>query len=411
MTLGQRIQELRKGAGLSQEALGEALGVSRQAVSKWESDGGIPELDTLIAMSRLFGITLGQLLGVETPEEEAEEMPSTGEPGFSEAQVEEILRRYVQESRPPRAGVEKWVWLPVLGVVLAGVLVVLFSRISSLQGTVRQLQNNMINLENRVSENLSGLYSSLRGTILDVLEEENRPISSFDYEVTEFDLAAGSVELQLSAVLKTYTPGETQVQYLLKWEGESGSGTATTEWIAGTEWTGVITIPMNDATEVTVRIRESGGQIREYETGESIYGLGADNFNLWAANLHTPIAVTIRKMGIVSETSRAENACILIYSRWPEKIWPEKAEMTVEVNGEKTMEETLLLTQGAEESGFEASLADTYFAVELSEGDTLRVALTVTDNLGRTQTFEEECSVVDGRLEQQAIAIPADTVR
>lgn len=38
MTLGQNIQSLRKNAGLSQEALGEALGVSRQAVSKWESD-------------------------------------------------------------------------------------------------------------------------------------------------------------------------------------------------------------------------------------------------------------------------------------------------------------------------------------------------------------------------------------
>ena len=36
MTLGQRIQELRKGLGMSQESLGDALGVSRQAVSKWE---------------------------------------------------------------------------------------------------------------------------------------------------------------------------------------------------------------------------------------------------------------------------------------------------------------------------------------------------------------------------------------
>ena len=65
MTLGQRIQELRKGAGLTQEQLAERMGVTRQAVSKWESDGGVPELDTLIAMSRLFHVTIGQLLGVE----------------------------------------------------------------------------------------------------------------------------------------------------------------------------------------------------------------------------------------------------------------------------------------------------------------------------------------------------------
>lgn len=67
MTLGQRIQELRRGLGLSQEELGERMGVSRQAISKWEGDQTIPELDKLIALSKLFGLTVGQLLGVEQP--------------------------------------------------------------------------------------------------------------------------------------------------------------------------------------------------------------------------------------------------------------------------------------------------------------------------------------------------------
>lgn len=67
MTLGQRIQELRKGLNLSQEELGERMGVSRQAISKWEGDQTIPELDKLIALSKLFGLTVGQLLGVEQP--------------------------------------------------------------------------------------------------------------------------------------------------------------------------------------------------------------------------------------------------------------------------------------------------------------------------------------------------------
>lgn len=67
MTLGQRIQELRKGLSLSQEELGEKMGVSRQAISKWEGDQTIPELDKLISLSKLFGLTVGQLLGVEQP--------------------------------------------------------------------------------------------------------------------------------------------------------------------------------------------------------------------------------------------------------------------------------------------------------------------------------------------------------
>lgn len=65
MTLGQRIQELRKEKGLSQEGLGEQLGVSRQAVSRWEMDGAVPEVDKLIAMSRIFGVSLNDLLQVE----------------------------------------------------------------------------------------------------------------------------------------------------------------------------------------------------------------------------------------------------------------------------------------------------------------------------------------------------------
>ena len=65
MTLGQRIQELRKQKELSQEALGERLGVSRQAVSRWEMDGAVPEVDKLIAMSRIFGVSLNDLLQVE----------------------------------------------------------------------------------------------------------------------------------------------------------------------------------------------------------------------------------------------------------------------------------------------------------------------------------------------------------
>lgn len=65
MTLGQRIQELRKQHGLSQEGLGEKLGVSRQAVSRWEMDGAVPEVDKLVAMSRVLEVTLNDLLQVE----------------------------------------------------------------------------------------------------------------------------------------------------------------------------------------------------------------------------------------------------------------------------------------------------------------------------------------------------------
>ena len=67
MSMAKRIQDLRKMRGISQEQLAEKVGVSRQAVSKWESEQSIPDLDKIITMSEFFGVTTDYLLkGVES---------------------------------------------------------------------------------------------------------------------------------------------------------------------------------------------------------------------------------------------------------------------------------------------------------------------------------------------------------
>ena len=65
MTVGQRIAQKRKELGLSQEGLGDKLGVSRQAIYKWESDASLPEVEKLVALSRIFSVPVGWLLGEE----------------------------------------------------------------------------------------------------------------------------------------------------------------------------------------------------------------------------------------------------------------------------------------------------------------------------------------------------------
>ena len=62
MTLGENIARLRAQKGWSQGDLADALNVSRQSISKWETDSSIPELDRLVQMSELFGITLDELV-------------------------------------------------------------------------------------------------------------------------------------------------------------------------------------------------------------------------------------------------------------------------------------------------------------------------------------------------------------
>lgn len=62
MTLGEKIKKYRQKLGLSQEQLAEKINVSRQAITKWENDSGIPDIDNLISLSKVMGISLDELV-------------------------------------------------------------------------------------------------------------------------------------------------------------------------------------------------------------------------------------------------------------------------------------------------------------------------------------------------------------
>ena len=69
MNIADRIQNLRKTRGISQEELADKIGVSRQAVSKWESEQSTPDLEKVIIMSDFFGVTTDYILkGIEPVE-------------------------------------------------------------------------------------------------------------------------------------------------------------------------------------------------------------------------------------------------------------------------------------------------------------------------------------------------------
>lgn len=62
MEFNEKLQELRKQKGLTQEELAEVLYVSRTAISKWESGRGYPNIDSLKAISKFFAVSLDELL-------------------------------------------------------------------------------------------------------------------------------------------------------------------------------------------------------------------------------------------------------------------------------------------------------------------------------------------------------------
>ena len=73
MNVSDRIQNLRKARGISQEELADKIGVSRQSVSKWESEQSLPDIDRVIIMSEFFGVTTDYILkGIENETQTAE---------------------------------------------------------------------------------------------------------------------------------------------------------------------------------------------------------------------------------------------------------------------------------------------------------------------------------------------------
>lgn len=102
MTIGQTIAAERRKLGLSQEQLGEKMGVTRQSISKWESDAALPELEKLIALSRLFRMPVGQLLGIEEPAAPETESAPAPEPAEVQQLAERIAGEYLRQQPKPR---------------------------------------------------------------------------------------------------------------------------------------------------------------------------------------------------------------------------------------------------------------------------------------------------------------------
>ena len=75
MSFGEKLQDLRRRAGMSQDTLAERLDVSRQAVSKWERDETMPETEKLVRIAQLFDASLDELLLDREPPKEPEPQP------------------------------------------------------------------------------------------------------------------------------------------------------------------------------------------------------------------------------------------------------------------------------------------------------------------------------------------------
>lgn len=252
-TLGRRIQEGRKAAGLSQESLGEQLGVSRQAVSKWESAAAIPELENLIAMSRIFETPVGVLLGVEQA---------------AEPEVETILAQYVPQKQPSRHRA-----IAVLtAVLLVAGLVFLVWQLAKIERRVNTLQSQVSSIQGELEREID----SMGGQIAAILEAEANILSEYGAEAAGFDPAAQTVTLRIWARPKERGPEAT-----VTFTAVTSAGVSVTTEAALQETLFVaeaLTVPMDPHIALSVTVAESD-HVRTGPVAD-LYDCGPDCFRL-----------------------------------------------------------------------------------------------------------------------------------
>ena len=202
MELYEKLYELRRASGMSQEELAEKLGVSRQAVSKWESGATQPELSKLIELSKLYSVSVDELLSLEhaKPEQDAAESPVQS--NAEKAPAEKLsFRDFCIQHKKIIGGA---------AVALAALIAVgvhYNNRINTLSMQVNDLRSQLYNVQNNLSSQIDGISNN----VSDILTRESSLISQYNYEITNVDLKKQECTIAFSLLPKTISEGTTVI--------------------------------------------------------------------------------------------------------------------------------------------------------------------------------------------------------
>lgn len=283
MTIGERIAFKRKELGLSQEALGEKMGVSRQSIYKWESDAALPEIEKLVKLSREFGVSVGWLLGEESDEPEKRELTPE-----QLAMVEEIVGRYLNARRaeeaappdgaerdtaePPKQKRLRWLRGISVGLILLGAVATaanLSSRLDQVTNDYNRLQNSVNNISADVGYQINGIANRVE----EALQKQNDLTAEQSAEVVSADYRANTVTISVRALPRTFTEGMT-AEFVL----ESGGESFAFPGVLGADhaFTAEFTVPLSDDIPVSAAL--IAGDQRQTQLLDEFFYLYSDSF-------------------------------------------------------------------------------------------------------------------------------------
>lgn len=390
MTLGERIAALRKDKGLSQEALGELVGVSRQAASKWESDKAVPDIQNCIAMSKALGVTLPVLLELEP---EAPKEPQVAEEVGEQHLVllEKMISEYAEAQKRLR---RKWRWPAMLiGCILLVAAAWLWEWLLDMNRTIDYLSGELAGMQGQI---ISGVGDRLDES----LEEERSLVTAFSAERISADVLTNTVTFNVSVTLKE-GKADTAVNFLTRCDGNVAIIPASNE--GGLTYAAEVVCPIMDEPTIDLLVEQDGvtrSQSFVVECYESDYAIRLTGEVRWAA---------LQQTGL---TEAAVEPVEIYVFHDPGLGLPEPLAVTdlaIGIYRNDILAEDIQLVF----NGKVGAMNDWSYHTELDipvardiaqEGDTLTFVLLSRDNYGRETSaiISRYMVLADGRLESLA---------
>ncbi len=421
MTIGEKLTKIRKDAGLSQEAFGESLGVSRQAISKWESDSSIPDVEKLIAINKTYGADIGWILGTkDNSEDDSELTPRQLD------MVNEIAAKYIaaldqrrledapdtdsgsndakpappddvfMECPPSAADNRRRKNLGALKFIAAGAAVIwavfITFRVMNFSSEQDILRSSIQNMRTDVYTDINSIASRVE----EVLKAQNTLFALYDANVQSADLSKNIIYIKASVVPKTYVPG-TQVYFI----GDTGEERVKELAEEGEDhlFSAVLPCPLRDYAAVyaeihsdgkveTQLVSELGGfsydsapDVICYATG--FWAMSAEDINSGSSGYFLDIDPVNIRHDFYGNTVTAEKADLFVIKNG-KKVFHKSADINFE-NGRFQLEYNPSLT--------------------VKPGDELITVVIITDNYGRRHVgYTEACRCEDeGHSTMEAI--------
>ena len=345
MTLGQNIQTARKAKGISQETLAEKIGVSRQALGKWEKDTALPGVDNLQALAKELGVSVDALLGCAAPD--------TAAPAVTLNALRDLLDARDAEACRRRRGA----WLAaaaaaaVLLAVGGGMAARLQTRLDGLAGQYGYLSSEVSRTNSDLSARMQELQNAVRQGESTVLDWGWHPLASLqdDGKMPVEVYVKPRTEQQGAAVTLCVTNGGDTALYAMQ-RGQDGVYTARElvfalgqDYALSVQWTNpdgttvnenLDTVPFTrDCVEPEILMVQTSGMSDHYRV-ETVNGeqrltlavypialevcapgwmqIDAVEAQLWQDGADEPTALAV----LQSENGTAPDSNVRVYTEW-----------------------------------------------------------------------------------------------